>query len=75
MSELQRVLERVRQSRAARALAPPSGRTAESTGAGAGVNGFAPGVKAFDLITGETGEVIARTTENIVVPAAQRANG
>ena len=31
-----------------------------------------PGDRVFDTVTGQEGEVVARTTENIIVPVAQR---
>lgn len=33
---------------------------------------FAPGDRVFDTVTGQEGEVIARTLENIIVPVTER---
>jgi hypothetical protein len=72
MSELERVRERVRQARAARtrelAAAPPSPASAEQRLGCA----FCVGDVVFDRVTGEVGEVVYGTRENVVVPTAER---
>jgi len=69
--DLDRLLERMRQRRASRAvdllgtLAPPKPPT---TGAGLA---HALGSRVFDPQTGQTGEVIANGSENVVIPTAK----
>lgn len=69
--ELAQLRERVRQNRTAlsaesydrRALATSVPRLSGGT--------FIAGDRVIDLVTGEEGEIIGSTTENILVPTAQ----
>lgn len=70
MTELDRVLERVRQNRAARV---PPARASYTTPAEllTRVDGtFAAGARVFDLVSGQEGVIVARTRENVLVPTA-----
>ncbi len=75
MSELDRALERVRQGR--------EQRRRELAGAGARPlsaedrlgSAFTPGARVFDRVTGQEGEVLGGTTENVVVQPPERAKG
>jgi hypothetical protein len=72
--ELDRVLERVRQNRA-RALETLTPRTpsrAATTTTAPG--GFTPGAPVFDTVTGQHGEVIGGSRENVIRPSAERAD-
>ncbi len=71
-SALDRVLERVRQNRAARA---PERRSETGAGAarrGADVGAFVAGMRAFDTVSGEHVEVVGGTIENVVVSSLAR---
>jgi len=71
-TELDRVRERVRQNRAARAPSPRTvGGRAEAAPM-SGANGWAAGAKAFDLLTGEHVEVVGGYRENVVIPTSER---
>lgn len=72
--ELARVLERVRQTRAARAADVGARTAVPSAAAGALGQRFAVGARAFDLVTGWEGEVIGSGSENVLVPAPQQSN-
>jgi len=69
--DVDRILERLRQTRAGResaafvsSLRPsPAGRMVTS--------GFAPGDRVFDTVSGEEGEVIGGARENVVIPTAR----
>ncbi len=70
--ELRKFGERLRQNRAARAreltaAGAPATRPEDRIGAT-----HAPGARVFDTITGEEGEVIGATRENIIVPTPER---
>lgn len=71
--ELARVLERARQNRAALtpATQPATPNRLESGGGSGGT--FVAGSRAFDTVTGEHVEVLGGTTENVIIPATQRA--
>lgn len=72
MSELDRVLERVRQSRIARERRLTADRpSATGTGARNGLT-HAPGTRVFDTISGLEGEVIDGARENVIVSTTQR---
>ena len=71
-SELDRVRERLRQNRAARARPELTARTRGDGTAPDSPNSFPADSKAFDLLTGEHVEVIGGYRENVVVPARER---
>lgn len=75
MNELDRVRERVRQSRTERLAA--IGRYAGSPASAEQQLGmrFRPGARVFDRVTGQEGEVVGGTIENIVVAAPERQDG
>lgn len=73
--ELVRVLERVRQDRAAHARTGTAGVTPLPTLARLGTGVPAAGSRAFDTVSGQHVEVIGGYSENVVVPAPERANG
>jgi hypothetical protein len=71
---IDRVLERVRQNRAARD-APAQRATPDAVLAGrASPGALVAGDRAFDTVTGEHVEVVSVGSENVVVPAPERAN-
>ena len=74
-SELDRVLERVRQNRAARANSLTAARAARTADAGGALEPHPIGARVFDLVTGQEGSVVGSTRENIIVPAPERTNG
>jgi len=71
-TELDRVRERVRQKRAARARSPVTVRGPAEAAPMSGGNGLAAGAKAFDLLTGEHVEVVGGYRENVVIPTSER---
>lgn len=73
--ELARVLERVKQTRAA--TRTPSARAFSTQVPGTAESGsaFAIGARAFDTVSGLEGEVIGHASENIIVPATKGTNG
>jgi len=73
MSELDRIRERLRQNRAARRqtiadtareIRGPHGPIAPGT--------LTAGDRVFDVFSGEEGEIVTITRENILVPAPER---
>jgi hypothetical protein len=75
MSELDRVLERVRQNRTARADSLTVARVARTTDAGNALEPHPIGARVFDLVTGQEGSVVGTTRENVIVPVTQRTDG
>lgn len=67
-----RVLERVRQNRAARVREVPMAPRAVPGSARHDASMFPAGSRAFDTVSGQHVEVIGGTSENIVVPAPER---
>jgi hypothetical protein len=70
--DIDRISERIRQSRAGRLEAL---RRELAPGAGAGAaaaNGINIGARGFDRVTGEEGVIVGRYTEYVVVPAPKR---
>jgi len=72
--ERARVLERVRQNRRAGArVREAHARTVRSpTRDSAGI--FDAGSRVFDTVSGQHGEVVSATSENIIVPAPERTD-
>ena len=73
-SELTRFRERLRQTRAARVRTNLSPGVGNPTSASSDVGGLAPGSRVFDVVTGEEGEVIGGTRENVIVPTAGQSD-
>jgi hypothetical protein len=71
-SELSRLLERVRQSRATRARDERSGSQNGAALPPTGDGALVAGVLAFDLVNGEPVEVVSVHRENVVVAAPER---
>ena len=72
MSDIDRVLDRVRQNTAARMAALERQRAASTPGV-TRVNGqHAIGARVFDPVTGQEGEVIGGGSQNLVVPTTKR---
>jgi hypothetical protein len=69
--ELDRVAEQLRQITKWRESAARVSSRARELSTGPAASGFAPGARVFDTISGEEGEVIGGTRENVVVPAAK----
>ena len=69
-----RVLERVRQLRAARAADLPAVARGGADRYGTIGRAFVAGDRAFDTISGEHVEVIGAASENVVVPAPGQQN-
>lgn len=71
MSEIDRIRERVRQNRIG--VRPSDKTSPEKSGGGVAPSGaqHLPGDRVFDRVTGQEGEVIGGTRENIIVPAAK----
>lgn len=72
MSELARVLERVRQTRQAQRAAIAAAAGEMSCPERRLGCALMPGTIVFDTVTGEEGEVIGGTRENVVFPTARR---
>jgi hypothetical protein len=73
-TEIARLLERVRQSRAARAPEPRSASQIGASLPSAVAGAFVAGSRAFDLVNGEPVEVISVHREDVVVAAPERRN-
>jgi hypothetical protein len=73
--ELERLRERLRQARAIRAAQLGIGAGGPVCAEGRMGCPFTAGARVFDRVTGEEGEVIAGTRENVIVSAPRRANG
>lgn len=73
MSELSRIRERLRQNRAARrqTLTDTARETLRQTAPGASGTVTA-GDRVFDVVSGEEGEVVTVTRENLIVPTPER---
>ena len=71
MSELARVLERVRQRRRSRARSPNGNGPAVCPETRMGC-ALLPGTLVFDTVSGEEGRVLGSTRENVVVAAPKR---
>lgn len=71
MSELARVTERLRQNRTARARELVQHRAAVACPEGRIGCTYIPGDRVFDPVTGQEGEVVGGTVENVVVPTAK----
>lgn len=69
--DFDRLLERMRSARAWRDTAARVTSALASSPTPTTSGGFAPGSRVFDTISGEEGEVVGRTSENVVVPAAK----
>jgi hypothetical protein len=70
--ELSRVLERMRQNRAARARDGRTARGGDTPAAAAAPGALVAGSRAFDLVTGHVVEVVSVYRENVVGAAAER---
>jgi hypothetical protein len=71
MDDITKAAERVRQVREALQADPFSvGAPAPTVRAGQGWI-FRLGERVFDTVTGQEGEVIARTRENVILPASR----
>jgi len=70
--ELSRLLERVRQSRAARARDGRAVSPARTGVSGSADGALVAGDRAFDLVNGELVEVVSVYRENVVVAAPER---
>jgi hypothetical protein len=75
MSQLDRVLERVRQNRTRELGTPDRNSTTVSTPEARIGLRFTPGSRVFDRHTGEEGVVIGGSRENVIVAAPERADG
>ncbi len=69
---LSRVLERGRQTRAARALEVTRSSARQTTADRITIRVVQVGDSVFDTISGEVGEVIHVARENVLVPATHR---
>lgn len=73
-TEIARLIERVRQSRAARAPEPRSVSQFGASLPSAATGALVAGGRAFDLVNGEPVEVVSVHRENVVVAAPERRN-
>jgi hypothetical protein len=71
-TELQRVLERARQARAARTPAHRATARGDTVLAHTAGGPLLAGNRAFDLVTGELVEVVSVHRENVVIAAPER---
>jgi len=71
-TNLEQVSERIRQARTVDRAGAGAGVARASDVAGRSVAGFAPGDRVLDLVSGQCGEVVHGTRENILFPAAQQ---
>ena len=73
MSELDRIRERLRQNRAARRQTiADTARGIHGQSAPSATGTLTAGDRVFDVFSGEEGEIVAITRENIFVPTADR---
>ena len=72
MSELTKVLDRVRQDRTGRRQTDADTRANVTTNNGAASGASIAGTRVFDRVTGEEGIILGRHTENIIVPITRR---
>lgn len=75
MSAHDKILERLRQNETARGLQLEPQRPKPACAEGRIGCTFLAGDRVFDLLTGQHGEVISGTIENVLIPAPKRANG
>jgi len=68
-------IDRVRRSRAAREVRENGQLSPLAGGPAARTRALEIGARVFDLVTGQEGEVIYGTRENLIVPTAERRNG
>jgi hypothetical protein len=69
MSEFDRIRERVRQAREARTRELLPTQPARTSALEAIVGPLAPGARVFDRVSGEEGEILGGTRENVLNPA------
>jgi hypothetical protein len=69
-----RVLERMRQNRAARVLDGLTANRGDTPASAAAPGALVAGGRAFDLVTGEIVEVVSAYRENVVGAVAERRN-
>lgn len=67
--EIALVVDRLQRSRAARDARDTARLSPRAGGAAAGTRALEVGARVFDLVTGQEGEVIGGTRENLIVPA------
>ena len=72
MTEIDRVLERIRQGTEQRMEAARRRRAALAPGVTRADRTPGTGARVFDTVTGEEGEVLGGGSENIVVPITKR---
>lgn len=75
MSAIDRLLDRLREARTARARELRAGGAAPRCAEDRLGCRFRPGDRVFDLVSGEEGEVLGSTIEHVVVPAPGRREG
>lgn len=75
MSAFDQLRERLRQSQPERLERPTSAPRAHECVEGRLGCRFTPGARVFDRVTGQMGEVVSGTRENIVTPAPERTDG
>lgn len=69
-----RLVERMRQNRAARAVVrEPHARTVRSAIRDS-IGTFGAGMRVFDTVSGQHGEVVSATSENVIVSAPERTD-
>jgi hypothetical protein len=69
---LERVAERLRQLHAARRDKLQASQNTGSRGADGRSGALTLNTRVFDTVSGEEGEIVGRTTENLIVPAAAK---
>jgi hypothetical protein len=67
---LERVAERLRQLHQGQQTRANAGGKTAAGPLGQRANAQIVGMRVFDTISGQEGEVVGRTTENVIVPAA-----
>lgn len=75
MSDIARIRERLRQARAVRAREVLGTHPKAECPEGRIGCRYEPGTRVFDRVTGEEGEVIGGTRENVVLAAPDRSDG
>lgn len=68
-------VDRVARSRAARDARETDRVVSSSAATTTRTRALSTGARVFDLVTGQEGEIVGRTTENILVPAPDQRNG
>jgi hypothetical protein len=71
-ADMSRVLERMRQNRAARVRDGLTANRGDTPAAAAAPGALVAGSRAFDLVTGEVVEVVSVYRENVVGSVAER---